>query len=776
MPPDYPLAVVALLVVIALASAAWGASRILVSRLAPVLAVGSAVLLLAVPLVGVLWAAVAAWLLLAAAGLVALRLGRSRNWSRGIRNIIASGSLVAVALGYVSSWASIDTWWYGSVGAVAILVASRLVTGNPVIRAATLGLATVLALVAIGAEGFHINERFAAGAGAVIESVHAVAILAILLVAASALLARRLSSVETRTLFWISLVAAIGAGANSWFAGEFGFIMRSGDLVLPYAATTTLLALGLVVALVLWRAASSTATYGIERFAASLLVAPAAAWGLESLTRWASLPPLIGTIALMVAALLTAAAALAFAVVRSESRLALEIGAAAVAVYAVLFSLGMDATWLVLIVAAVTVLMLAISPDGLFASTSPRKHLGWLALALAIGGLWWALQDAAITDVEPYVLPPAGAILLVALLGWRGTRRSSEASPALPLIALSGLLVAIVPIAVVAMNGPTARTVAIVASCAALLLAASIATRPASLRPYLDVAAIAGAAGLVIAGFGRASVIALTPVKDDLQLDVWVASTVAVLVAAAILQARISDTTTGRRRIEASESVIALAIGGIVAIEFSVLDVEVIGTVRAVTVLILLSATYMVCQLIDRAPFPRIIGWVALGGAAIVGITAVNVKAVRGLDPLEWATAIVAAALLTVGAVQMRRQPTAGSWTWLAPGILVLILPSLVATFTDAPIWRLVGLGVVCIAAILVGALLKLQAPLILGAVAVLVHAIRTFAPQIIEIYQLTEWWIWAVVGGAIILFVAITLEKRVRDLKSFGSRVSALR
>ena len=81
-----------------------------------------------------------------------------------------------------------------------------------------------------------------------------------------------------------------------------------------------------------------------------------------------------------------------------------------------------------------------------------------------------------------------------------------------------------------------------------------------------------------------------------------------------------------------------------------------------------------------------------------------------------------------------------------------------------------------CIVAILVGALAQLQAPLIIGAVAVLIHAIRTFAPNIVTVYQLTEWWVWAVVGGGIILFLAVTLEKRVRDLKTVGSRVSSLR
>ena len=70
----------------------------------------------------------------------------------------------------------------------------------------------------------------------------------------------------------------------------------------------------------------------------------------------------------------------------------------------------------------------------------------------------------------------------------------------------------------------------------------------------------------------------------------------------------------------------------------------------------------------------------------------------------------------------------------------------------------------------------RLQAPLILGSVVVLVHAGRTFAPQLRVVYEATEWWVWAVVGGAIILFLGFTIERRIRNLKSLATRISALR
>jgi len=169
----------------------------------------------------------------------------------------------------------------------------------------------------------------------------------------------------------------------------------------------------------------------------------------------------------------------------------------------------------------------------------------------------------------------------------------------------------------------------------------------------------------------------------------------------------------------------------------------------------------------------RVVGGISLALAAVMAIAG----AVSGaLDPFEWGTVILASALLVVGAVLLRRHPVAGSWPWIAPGLLVLLIPSLIATFVDPPVWRLVALGVVCVAAIVLGAVLKMQAPLLIGSIVVLIHAIRTFSPQLVAVYQLTEWWVWAVIGGAIIIFVAVTFERRVLDLKSVGGRIAALR
>jgi hypothetical protein len=209
------------------------------------------------------------------------------------------------------------------------------------------------------------------------------------------------------------------------------------------------------------------------------------------------------------------------------------------------------------------------------------------------------------------------------------------------------------------------------------------------------------------------------------------------------------------------------------AIELTVIEGDTRGTIRAATVLAVLGLVHIVGVTLGKPPATAVVAWLSTGLAVVVAVISASRDA---LDPVEWAAAAVAAPLLIAGSVRLARDRDARSWPSLAPGIVALLVPSLVASFSEQPLWRLVGLGVACVVVIVIGALVRLQAPLILGAVIVLVHAARTFAPQIIAVYQLTQWWVWAVIGGAIVLFIGVTFEKRLRDLRSAGARFSQLR
>lgn len=751
--PEHALGMAALVAVLGLTAAAWALGGTLRSRRLILLSAGLGALVLAVPLVGVLWAAVLGWLLLGGGSVALLVVARRRTWAAGIRIALVVTGLASLALSYSASWASIDTWWYASVGAVLLLVVARAATDLPAVRAALLVVATVLALVAIGSEAWHTNERFQGGSGAAVDAVHAVSLLAILLVVVAGLLAGRISALETRALFWLPLPTALVTAGMSWaLAGGTGM------LVLPEFATSVLLGVLLLGALLLWVLRRGE-TFALERTASSIALAPAAAWLLDSLARLAGLQQFAASLAPIAAAVLVAAVS----AVLPGARWARDVGLGLVAVLAVAIAVlgGGDSAWLVLVLGGVAALITAVSRDGLFGSASPRKHLGWLALALAFAGLARALVDRDVADLEPYVLPLTGALLLVALGAWRADRES----PAPAFIALGALLVSVVPLGVVSTTGEPERAVIVGGISAALLLTGSL------LRGsfYLDVAATAGAAGVLVVGFGRPLALAAAGNGDDTALDIWVAASLAAVLVAALAQAR----REGSARSVIAQAVLAVALGLTALAEVPVLRDDAHGTARALVVTAVLAGIHVVGMLRDRAPLTRVVVWIALALAAVTGTAGAVVGAI---DPFEGTTAIIGLALLAVGAVLLRRHPDAGSWPWTAPGLLVLLLPSLVATFVDQPVWRLVALGAACVAAILVGALLRLQAPLLIGTVVVLVHAIRTFSPQLVAVYQLTEWWVWAVVGGAIIIFVAVTFERRMRDLRSVGTRIAALR
>ncbi|MFD2339063.1 cytochrome d ubiquinol oxidase subunit II [Clavibacter tessellarius] len=177
---------------------------------------------------------------------------------------------------------------------------------------------------------------------------------------------------------------------------------------------------------------------------------------------------------------------------------------------------------------------------------------------------------------------------------------------------------------------------------------------------------------------------------------------------------------------------------------------------------------------VDAAPLrDRVL---ALAALALGGLVAVVLALTGTADPVETVTVPIAAALLAVGARHLLRDATAGSMRRLGPGLLVLLVPPLLADLGPSPAWRIVGLGVLALATLLVGARLRLRAPFLLGAAALLVHALAQLWPWIREASATVPWWAWAGIGGVVLIAVAARYERRIRDVKEVAARVSALR
>jgi hypothetical protein len=211
----------------------------------------------------------------------------------------------------------------------------------------------------------------------------------------------------------------------------------------------------------------------------------------------------------------------------------------------------------------------------------------------------------------------------------------------------------------------------------------------------------------------------------------------------------------------------------VLGFELAAFEDAALGSLRAIGVILLFSAVHVTCFLVDRGPFTRIIGWIAIAGAAVAVIGGLVTGA---LDPVEFGSIPMAGALAVTGALTLSQVPTARTWPWLAPAVAVLLIPSLIATADDPPFWRLVALGVVGVAIVVASAILRLQAPFLIAVVVVLIHAIATFAPQIRVVYESVEWWLWFVPVGLAVVVFAARFENSVLRMRSVAMRIRALR
>jgi hypothetical protein len=231
--------------------------------------------------------------------------------------------------------------------------------------------------------------------------------------------------------------------------------------------------------------------------------------------------------------------------------------------------------------------------------------------------------------------------------------------------------------------------------------------------------------------------------------------------------------TPADRAVSTGYGLIIAALVGVVLAEGPALDYAPLAMIRVVLVVWLFSALYLGVFWADESRMGRLLAWVAIGGAAVM-VVAGWTRDVP--DPVEIVSIPLALALVASGLLHLDRFPAARSWRSLAPGLLVLLLPSLYLDLTFSPLWRVVGLGVLAIAVLVLGTVRRLQAPFLIGAVVLLVHALAQLWPWISLAYGVIPWWLWLGVGGVLLIVLAARYEQRIQNLKSVALRISALR
>ncbi len=129
------------------------------------------------------------------------------------------------------------------------------------------------------------------------------------------------------------------------------------------------------------------------------------------------------------------------------------------------------------------------------------------------------------------------------------------------------------------------------------------------------------------------------------------------------------------------------------------------------------------------------------------------------VDVVEAYTAPAAAGALVAGILLWRSGP-GRSWLTLGPALVLGIGPTLLIGVVDDDLVRLIAAAVLALAAVIAGAVLRLQAPLVLGAASLLVLAVDQWGDEIVRMPR----WITVGIAGVLLMWIGATFERRRRD------------
>ena len=418
---------------------------------------------------------------------------------------------------------------------------------------------------------------------------------------------------------------------------------------------------------------------------------------------------------------------------------------------------GDDLGWVSLLLTAVAALIIASGAGGVFRGQSPRRHVAWAGLPLAIGALWLALARNDVTGLEFYTLPVAG--LLLALLALIVVRRTLPADgSARTTLFGAAVAVALLPSAAAADAFEPLRGALVIGVASALLLGG-----PFLVRSFRGIRV----AAVVWLGGATAAVLAVLVLAFRGDPDGWQNESVAAaLLLGGLLWLHRTQAPRAFGTAAIALSPVLLAVS--VSIAMVTADVQLWRFLPVLVVICALSAVATLPRL--RVPLVR---WAALASAVVVAAVGITTGVA---DPFEIATVPIAVALLVGGALRMAADPAARSWPALGAGVLLLLVPSLLADLGSTDLWRVLALGVVALAVFGVGLALKLSAPTLIGAVVLVIHGLAQLWPWISGLYGAVPWWLWAGIGGVVLIFFAATYEKRIRDLRSVARSISSLR
>jgi hypothetical protein len=556
------------------------------------------------------------------------------------------------------------------------------------------------------------------------------------------------------------------------------------------ATLTAVAAIGVATAVV---ARSRARLVGGVALAVGMLAVPAAAWtGAAALSLSA---PVQSRVALAAAALLVGALLIAGRGYRPFALVAALLGVVSAPVWAL--ATGDSPA----IYAATALLLVALT----FSRTVPA---GLAALPLGIALFVATAPSLAAVLLRPYgrlgrvwAGPPAGTgvgavafadvvalgILAVAVVivvqAARGRRIAVWAvAPVLAVIAPMGLAAAGVPwpgvpaeslvvglagLIAVALLRPGVRMAGPAVVCAALAgagLAGALATRGATLAALgltLVAGAVAGVTGRApaarLAGWliGAATTVAFAFTVGRAADLSPAASAFIVLGAAAVILA-VGTVLGTHRTVEGQAVQVAAHAGALVALLLTT------GSIRHAAAV----CTFWGLALGVRALRPGEAAAVRRGHVLAAAVAELGgwwlLIASERVATVEAYTLPAAGVALLAGWLARRSRPGLSSWVTYGPALAAALLPTLASVLADEgqPVRRLL-LGLGALAVLLAGAYGRLRAPVVTGGAVLAVVALH----EVVLVWDLLPRWIPLAAAGLLLVGLAMTLERRRRDL-----------
>jgi hypothetical protein len=464
----------------------------------------------------------------------------------------------------------------------------------------------------------------------------------------------------------------------------------------------------------------------------------------------------------------------------ASARLWIEISAFVTGALAALLSLVLETPDLSTSLIVFVILGIGSASASIFAK---RRYGWWVAAASWTAALWCVWGLAGITDVEPYVYPPAiAAVIIGVVLTLRRRNGAALVAPGLAIAIATSLIVL-----AITGSGPDAllpwRALALLAASLVLLLIGSALGRTDGARlAVLRMPALAASMGAAAAGTIQA--VRYATERDGLGLahpDDVVWPVLAFSVTAAVLAASAARSLRPTHRWLQLPALAYLVIGPIAAVAPGVAPMWMLWALT----LVLLGIMLVTVLAALRGPMIMPPTWIVFAAA---WCTAVAGWSVRDLN-VEWFSLPLGLALLGAGVLVLRHGPvsTPGtlaswpvgftrSWTVLAPGIVVTVLPSVLATGTNPATWRAILVIGLALVALLVGAIGRYAAPFVLSLVTFGVEfAVILFQLAIGRDIDPVVIWVASLTAGAILFFVAIFFERRSRA-GAEGARMRDLR